>query len=311
MVSRYNRCRPATTPYCKVHLPMATSTVKPATLRELRDSGWQSKTVKQEIHDNFLAMLAARRGAVPRHRRLRRHGHPRAQHRHPRPARHAVPRREGPGQEPADAAAGRAFSTRRFRTSTIPASRCTTIRYRPITERGRQLRRRACRPTKCRSPGGRARTATPSGSRPGTKFADIIGEIDPAKLAGGVEHGRRRRPALRPDPAHAPRHLRHERAAGARRAGASRPVQHSRRARRADPRLPGQVRHRRADPVQRQPGHVQPLAARSSRSSRTASARSSTRTIRWSATWASRSWSRRRERATLGRRVSRSSFPTS
>ena len=29
------------------------------TLAELRASGWQSKTVKQEIHDNFLRMLAA------------------------------------------------------------------------------------------------------------------------------------------------------------------------------------------------------------------------------------------------------------
>jgi magnesium chelatase subunit I len=36
---------------------MSTST-KPANLRELRESGWQSKSVKQEMHDNFLAMLA-------------------------------------------------------------------------------------------------------------------------------------------------------------------------------------------------------------------------------------------------------------
>src|SRR5947208_16874714 len=34
--------------------------VRPATLSALRDSGWVSKTVKQEIRDNFLAML--RRG---------------------------------------------------------------------------------------------------------------------------------------------------------------------------------------------------------------------------------------------------------
>jgi magnesium chelatase subunit I len=37
---------------------MATTSTKPATLRELRDSGWVSKTVKQEIHDNFLSRLA-------------------------------------------------------------------------------------------------------------------------------------------------------------------------------------------------------------------------------------------------------------
>src|SRR5947209_651021 len=35
-------------------------TVKPANLKELRESGWVSKTVKQEITENFLAML--RRG---------------------------------------------------------------------------------------------------------------------------------------------------------------------------------------------------------------------------------------------------------
>src|SRR5438034_7824268 len=31
--------------------------VRPSNLRELRDSGWTSKTVKQEIRDNFLRML--------------------------------------------------------------------------------------------------------------------------------------------------------------------------------------------------------------------------------------------------------------
>lgn len=36
---------------------MSTST-KPSNLRDLRESGWQSKSVKQEMHDNFLAMLA-------------------------------------------------------------------------------------------------------------------------------------------------------------------------------------------------------------------------------------------------------------
>src|SRR5213593_4034700 len=31
--------------------------VRPTNLKELRDSGWVSKTVKQEIRDNFLRML--------------------------------------------------------------------------------------------------------------------------------------------------------------------------------------------------------------------------------------------------------------
>src|SRR6516162_1225965 len=32
---------------------------RPTTLRQLRDSGWVSKTVKHEIRDNFLRMLNA------------------------------------------------------------------------------------------------------------------------------------------------------------------------------------------------------------------------------------------------------------
>ena len=45
---------------------MSTSTTtKPTTLSELRDSGWQSKTVKQEIHDNFLAKMQAGEDLYP------------------------------------------------------------------------------------------------------------------------------------------------------------------------------------------------------------------------------------------------------
>ena len=32
---------------------------RPANLAELRESGWQSKSIKTEIHDNFLRKLAA------------------------------------------------------------------------------------------------------------------------------------------------------------------------------------------------------------------------------------------------------------
>src|SRR4029078_1799588 len=39
---------------------MSTSPMtRPVTLAELRSSGWQSKTGKQEIHDNFVAKLQA------------------------------------------------------------------------------------------------------------------------------------------------------------------------------------------------------------------------------------------------------------
>ena len=37
---------------------MSDTPAKPSTLRQLRESGWQSKPVKREIHDNFLASLA-------------------------------------------------------------------------------------------------------------------------------------------------------------------------------------------------------------------------------------------------------------
>ena len=36
---------------------MMPAKVRPTNLKELRDSGWTSKTVKQEIRDNFLRML--------------------------------------------------------------------------------------------------------------------------------------------------------------------------------------------------------------------------------------------------------------
>ncbi len=36
-----------------------TSTNRPANLKALRDSGWQSKSVKREVYDNFLRMLAS------------------------------------------------------------------------------------------------------------------------------------------------------------------------------------------------------------------------------------------------------------
>src|SRR6266436_6517594 len=38
--------------------PVMSSRNRPANLKELRASGWESKTVKREIRDNFLQMLA-------------------------------------------------------------------------------------------------------------------------------------------------------------------------------------------------------------------------------------------------------------
>ena len=53
--------------------------------------------------------------------------------------------------------------------------------------RGRQaIAGRTAGGARCRSPGGRAQQRYAERLAPGTKFADIIGEIDPAKLAGGT-----------------------------------------------------------------------------------------------------------------------------
>ncbi|MDY7108400.1 MAG: magnesium chelatase [Planctomycetota bacterium] len=41
------------------------STTRPANLKELRDSGWRSKTVKQELRDNFVRALAAGKTLFP------------------------------------------------------------------------------------------------------------------------------------------------------------------------------------------------------------------------------------------------------
>src|SRR5688572_7400894 len=44
---------------------MSTGPQRPATLRALRDSGWQSRTVKDEVRANFLKMLAAGEDLFP------------------------------------------------------------------------------------------------------------------------------------------------------------------------------------------------------------------------------------------------------
>ena len=134
----------------------------PTTLTELRQSGWKSRTVKQEIRDNFLRHAAVRRGALSRHRRLRQHRHPRDQPRPDRRARHALPRREGPGQEPADALARRASSTRRFPISTSPAVRSTRTPTAPSPRPANGCWPRLPEEQTSASPGGRESSATPN-----------------------------------------------------------------------------------------------------------------------------------------------------
>ncbi len=72
---------------------------------------------------------------------------------------------------------------------------------------------------------------------PDITIADLIGEVDPIKVAEGRYLSDELTHPLRPDPAHEPRHLRDQRAARPRRADPGRPAQHPRGARRPDPRL--------------------------------------------------------------------------
>src|SRR3954466_11329031 len=44
---------------------VTSAAVRPATLKDLRSSGWAPKTVKHEVRDNFLRMLQAREDLFP------------------------------------------------------------------------------------------------------------------------------------------------------------------------------------------------------------------------------------------------------
>jgi magnesium chelatase subunit I len=167
---------------------MSTSTsTRPQTLAELRSSGWQSKTVKQEIHDNFLAKLQAGDELYPgivgyddtvlpelNIAIL---------------AQHDLLFLGEKGQ--AKSRLMRLMTT--FLDEEIPFIDDPHIPvhddpYRPITRRGKQLVNSV--------PADEVPIAWWSREdryaerlAPGTKFADIIGEIDPAKLAAGVSMG--------------------------------------------------------------------------------------------------------------------------
>ncbi len=160
---------------------------KPASLAELRSSGWQSKSVKQEIHDNFLAKLQAGDELYPgivgyddtvipelNIAIL---------------AQHDMLFLGEKGQ--AKSRLMRLMVS--FLDEEIPYIDDSHIPvhddpYRPITRRGRQL---VSSVPADEVPIAWWRRDDRYAERlsPGTKFADIIGEIDPAKLAAGVSMG--------------------------------------------------------------------------------------------------------------------------
>ncbi len=167
---------------------MATSlSSRASTLSELRDSGWTSKTVKQEIHDNFLAKLRAGDELYPgivgyddtvvpelNIAIL---------------AQHDILFLGEKGQ--AKSRLMRLMAS--FLDDEIPYIDDPQIAVhddplRPITRRGRQLVR-TVPADEVRIGWWRREERYAERLAPGTKFADIIGEIDPAKLAAGVSMG--------------------------------------------------------------------------------------------------------------------------
>ena len=136
---------------------------RPTTLQQLRDSGWKPKTVKHEIRDNFLAALKAGDDLFPGIVGYENTVIPEIN----------IALLAGHDMlflgEKGQAKSRLMRSLVRFLDDEIPY---LDIPGCPVHEdpyqadhRGRQGARRRARPrTACRSPGGRARSATPSGS---------------------------------------------------------------------------------------------------------------------------------------------------
>src|SRR5437879_638308 len=160
------------------------SSPRPCTLRDLRASGWVSKTVKQEIRDNFLRMLQEGNGLFPGIIGYENTVIPEIN----------LAILAGHDMlflgEKGQAKSRLMRSLVRFLDGEIPyiaepQSPVHDDPLRPITK--------ACRRLVAEVPEEKIPIAWwPSKERyaerlsPGTKFADIIGEIDPAKLAGGA-----------------------------------------------------------------------------------------------------------------------------
>src|SRR5262249_28008075 len=157
---------------------------RPTHLKALRDSGWKSKTVKQEIRDNFLRMLRAGEElfpgivgydstVLPEINLALIAGHDLL-----------FLGEKGQAKSRLMRLLAR-FLDAEIPYLDIPGCPVHEDPYRPITRAGKQML--------AELPAEKTPIAWwPRQQRyaerlsPGTKFADIIGEIDPAKLAGGT-----------------------------------------------------------------------------------------------------------------------------
>ena len=162
---------------------MSTLQSKPRNLRELRASGWVSKSVKHELYDNFLALLAAGGELFPgiigyddtvipeinlallaRHDML-------------------FLGEKGQGKTRLMRSLMR-FLDEEIPYLDLPAAPFHEDPYRPLSRVGKRF---VAEHAEEDVPIAWWRREDRYAERlaPGTKFADIIGEIDPAKLAGG------------------------------------------------------------------------------------------------------------------------------
>jgi magnesium chelatase subunit I len=160
------------------------ATVRPATLQTLRDSGWVSKTVKQEIRDNFLRMLRNGEELFPGILGYENTVIPEINL--GLIAGHDMLFLGEKGQ----AKSRLMRSLIRFLDEEIPyldVPGCPMHEdpYRPITRAGKQAIGEL-RPHEIPIAWWPRKQRYAERLAPGTKFADIIGEIDPAKLAGGA-----------------------------------------------------------------------------------------------------------------------------
>ncbi|GIW81550.1 MAG: magnesium protoporphyrin chelatase [Gemmatales bacterium] len=157
---------------------------RPANLQELRNSEWKSKTVKQEIRDNFLRMLrdgeelfpgiiGYENTVIPEINLAILAGHDML-----------FLGEKGQAKSRLMRLLAR-FLDEEIPYLDIPGSPVHEDPYRPITRAGKQLV--ASQPAdKVPIAWWRREQRYAERLAPGTKFADIIGEIDPAKLAAGT-----------------------------------------------------------------------------------------------------------------------------
>ena len=163
---------------------MSTTSVKPTNLKELRESGWVSKTVKQEIHDNFLARLAADDELFPGIVGYENTVIPEINI--ALLARHDMLFLGEKGQAKSRLMRSLVdFLDAEIPYLDYPEAPLHDDPFHPITKSGKRI--------VAELPEEEIPIAWwPRSQRyaerlaPGTKFADIIGEIDPAKLAGGT-----------------------------------------------------------------------------------------------------------------------------